>query len=233
MAQKLITEHPLRDNVTDEVNFISDDGIQSYRVTAPQVKEYVLADENVGRSAIAAAERIPVGCIMPFAGSVSPTGWLLCYGQAVSRTTYADLFAALGTTFGLGDGTTTFNLPDLRGRVIAGKDNMGGSAANRITSAAVSIDGATLGASGGAQTHTLNSSQMPSHSHTQNAHSHEPQTFFNAAPGGTSVTGIGNTTYAGSAIAAAANTATNQNTGGGGAHNNVQPTIIMNQIIKY
>lgn len=73
---------------------------------------------------------IPAGAYLPFAGSTAPTGWLLCAGQAVSRTTYAALFAVVGTTYGIGDGSTTFNLPDLRGRVIAGKDDMNGTAAN-------------------------------------------------------------------------------------------------------
>jgi microcystin-dependent protein len=87
------------------------------------------------------------------------TGWLLCTGAPVSRTTYATLFAAIGTTWGAGDTTTTFNLPDLRGRVPAGADNMGGTAANRITSASISSNApAVLGASGGnqlAQTDTM------------------------------------------------------------------------------
>lgn len=70
--------------------------------------------------------------VLPFAGSAAPAGWLLCYGQAISRTTYATLFLAIGTTFGVGDGSATFNLPDLRGRVASGADNMGGTAAGRM-----------------------------------------------------------------------------------------------------
>ena len=73
---------------------------------------------------------MPAGMLFPFAGASAPTGYLLCHGQAVSRTTYADLFTAIGTTYGTGDGSSTFNLPDLRGRVIAGQDDMGGSSAN-------------------------------------------------------------------------------------------------------
>ena len=110
------------------------------------------------------ASRIPVGVISAYAGSSAPSGWLLCAGQAVSRSTYSDLFAALSTTYGVGDGSTTFNLPDLRGRVAAGLDNMGGSAASRLTSTVLSASN-TLGASGGAQTHTLDSTQIPAHSH--------------------------------------------------------------------
>ena len=63
------------------------------------------------------ALRLPTGVVVPFAGATAPDGYLLCYGQAVSRSTYSDLFAAIGTTYGAGDGSTTFNLPDLRGRL--------------------------------------------------------------------------------------------------------------------
>src|SRR5215475_1863724 len=66
-------------------------------------------------------------CIVEsYAGPTAPAGSLLCYGQPISRTAYAGLFATLGTTYGAGDGSTTFNLPDLRGRVTAGKSDMGG-----------------------------------------------------------------------------------------------------------
>jgi len=91
----------------------------------------------------------PPGVVLPYAGASAPTGWLLCYGQAVSRTTYADLFTAISTTYGAGDGSTTFNVPDLRGRVPAGKDNMGGTAANRLTAGGSGVTGTTLGAAGG------------------------------------------------------------------------------------
>jgi microcystin-dependent protein len=72
------------------------------------------------------------GVILEYAGSTAPAGFLLCYGQAVDRTVYASLFGIIGTAYGVGDGTTTFNVPDLRGRVCAGKDDMGGTAANRL-----------------------------------------------------------------------------------------------------
>jgi hypothetical protein len=75
------------------------------------------------------------GEVKPFAGAAAPAGYLLAFGQAISRTDYAGLFAVCGTTFGAGNGSTTFNLPDLRGRVAAGKGNMGGVDANRLTGA--------------------------------------------------------------------------------------------------
>ena len=80
----------------------------------------------------AATDAVPPGAIMAFGGSAAPAGWLLCDGSAVSRTTFAALFAAISTAYGSGDGSTTFNLPDLRGRAAVGKDDLGGSAANRL-----------------------------------------------------------------------------------------------------
>lgn len=98
----------------------------------------------------------PTGSLLAYAGSAAPAGWLLCGGQAVSRTTYATLFGIIGTTYGAGNGTTTFNVPDLRGRVPAGLDNMNGTAANRLTATTMSPNGTTRGATGGAQTNTHN-----------------------------------------------------------------------------
>jgi microcystin-dependent protein len=176
----------------------------------------------------------PTGSVLPFAGSTAPTNFLLCFGQAVNRTTYADLFTVCGTTYGAGDGTTTFNLPDLRGRAIGGLDNMGGTAAGRLTSTVLTASN-TLGATGGAQTVTLTSAEMPSHTHTQDAHSHGVQRSNSAA---TSVAADASALYRPQANTGAGyfdtqvTTATNQNTGGGGAHSNTQPTIVLSYIIK-
>ncbi len=109
---------------------------------------------------------VPTGAVMPFAGAAAPAGWLLCYGQPVSRSTFADLFAAIGTTYGTGDGSTTFNVPDLRGRAVFGKDDMGGTAAGRITAGVSGINGANLGAAGGDE-------RLHAHSHTGGAHTHD------------------------------------------------------------
>ena len=69
------------------------------------------------------AAAVPAGSVVQFARNTAPTGWLKANGAAVSRTTYATLFAAIGTTFGVGDGSTTFNLPDLRGEFLRGWDD--------------------------------------------------------------------------------------------------------------
>lgn len=103
---------------------------------------------------------IPTGFVGCYAGTTPPTNTVEAYGQAVSRITYANLFSQIGTTYGAGDGVTTFNLPDLRGRVMIGLDNMGGTSANRVTAAAAD----TLGGTGGSE--TISVSQMPSHDHS-------------------------------------------------------------------
>lgn len=156
----------------------------------------------------------PVGAVIDYAGLTEPAGWLFCYGQAISRTTYAALFTILSTTYGVGDGSTTFNLPDLRGRVVAGQDDMGGTSANRLTNTSGGLNGDTLGATGGSETHTLTSSEMPAHTHTI------PVTVSETNAGA-----AGSTT-------AGATAGVTGSTGGGAAHNNVQPTIILNKIIK-
>lgn len=109
---------------------------------------------------------IPSGVVLPYAGSTAPTGYLLCYGQAVSRTTYANLFAAIGTTYGSGDGSTTFNLPDLRGRFPLGKDNMGGSAAGRVTAANASTLGGASGEENKDISHTHTYTDVVAHQHS-------------------------------------------------------------------
>ena len=204
---------------------------------------------GVSSALAGAVNAVPLGTVSGFAGSAAPSGWQLCYGQAISRTQYAGLFAVVSTTYGSGDGSTTFNVPDLRGRVVAGLDNMGGTDATRLSTSN------TLGTTTGTETITLTSAEIPSHTHTQDAHSHsgaatEPATtsFMRVvAAVGTNLeanhmAGRGSAGYADYSNATMPQhshnlsidntTATNQNTGGGGSHNNMQPTMTINYIIK-
>jgi microcystin-dependent protein len=157
---------------------------------------------------------VPAGSVIPYAGTTTPTGWLFCYGQAINRTTYSVLFDVIGTTYGVGDGSTTFNIPDLRGRLVAGQDDMGGTSANRLTGQSGGVDGDVLGASGGAETHTLTAGQLPTSATYQRETSHGGQSGVSGSglaqtPAQTALTGANNE-----------------------AHNNVQPTFILNYIIK-
>ena len=103
----------------------------------------------------------PIGALMPFAGANAPTNWLTCNGQEISRTDYADLFAIIGTTYGVGNGSTTFNVPNLQGRTILGvnstytRGSTGGSATH-TPSGSVTVNG-----------HTLTESEVPRHSHSR------------------------------------------------------------------
>lgn len=191
---------PVAVEIKDEDAMTSDSA--TALATQQSIKAYV--DSNAG---------IPTGTVSAFAGSTAPTGYALCDGSAVNRTTEAALFAVIGTTYGIGDGSTTFNLPDLRGRVIAGQDDMGGTSANRLTNQSGGLNGDTLGATGGSETHTLTTAEMPSHTHAGTQ-----QSGLQADLGSGRLTNdAGNLTGA---------------TGGDQAHNNVQPTIILNYIIK-
>lgn len=155
-----------------------------------------------------------IGDIKATARSTASAGWVMAYGQAISRTTYWALFADIGTTYGVGDGATTFNVPDLRGRVIAGQDDMGGVSADRLTSA---LNGDTLGATGGTETHTLVTSEIPAHVHTDTMY---------ISTGGSGSGPLRTATGSGSG-----STVTSDSTGGDGAHTNTQPTIILNYMI--
>ena len=121
----------------------------------------------------------PAGAILAYGGATAPTGWLLCQGQAVSRSTYAHLFSVLGTTFGVGDGSTTFNLPDLRQRFPLGK--------------AASGTGSTLGATGGAIDHTHTG---PSHTHTGPSHTHTISHTHQVDPPSTATSSDGSHSHA-------------------------------------
>jgi microcystin-dependent protein len=107
---------------------------------------------------------VPIGAFLDYCGTTAPnSAFVLPYGQAISRTAYSALFALVGTTFGVGDGSTTFNVPDLRGRICAALDNMGGTAAGRIGTISTdngTISGTMLGSTGGQATHTQTLAEM-------------------------------------------------------------------------
>lgn len=167
------------------------------------------------------SDSVPIGAIQAFGGETAPEGWLICDGSAVSRETYLDLFKAIGTTYGAGDGNTTFNLPDLRGNVAIG----------------VSSNYA-LGDSGGQETHlhstgnhTLTLSEIPSH-----AHGYQRPVLMWGSGGNVAWPSSGKDSK-GSDQWGYNST---ENVGGGGAHNhgntgstsNMQPYIVTNYIIK-
>ena len=154
-----------------------------------------------------ASNGVVIGSVQMFAGSVAPSGYLICDGSELSRATYSALFNVIDVTYGNGNGSTTFNLPNLKGKISVGLD-----------SSQTEFD--TLGEIGGAKTHTLTESEMPSHRH--------------------GITGYVRTTYDEndifsnySGLDTGNNTYWSSYTGGNQAHNNLQPYLVMNYIIKY
>lgn len=167
--------------------------------------------EDMGESSsMVPVDMIDVGTIVPYSGSEAPKNWLICDGRAVSRATYVELFNVIGTTYGSGDGSTTFNLPDLKGKVITGFDSSDN-------------DFNEIGKTGGEKTHKLTVEEMPSHNHTatmDNFIVNNTASRFNFAEGNVN-------SYS---LLASTKTA---NTGGNQSHNNLQPYIVVNYIIKY
>lgn len=162
------------------------------------------------------ATSVPIGVVTSWAGSSVPTNWLDCDGSLKSKSTYAALYAILGTIWGAGD-ASNFNLPDLRGQTIIGVGTGSG------------LTPRALAASVGTETHQLTSAEMPSHTHVQNSHTHTVPSPDRAANSG-SAFDVFDTP--GSSWTSGATTATNQNTGGDGAHNNMQPSRALRYIIK-
>jgi len=192
---------------------------------------------------------VPIGGMLDYTGSTAPnSAFVLPYGQAISRTTYSSYFSLVSTTYGTGDGSTTFNLPDLRGRVVAGKDNMGGTGAGRMQTANGGVDGATLGAAGGADTHTLTRAQLPTGitvtgtvtvdstgvddiTRLNNGSSNLQDANTSTGPGTASRVFPGSAASGFNIQSTGSATLTSNNTSGD-AHTIVQPTIVLNKILR-
>lgn len=171
---------------------------------------------------------VPVGTEVAYHGGDIPPGWLLEYGQIVNIADYPALFLKLATRYG-GDGVSTFGIPDSRGRATFGKDDMGGTPANRVTSGLSGVNGAALGAVGGGQTVTLTAAQMPSHAHSD---------YYERSSVGTSSYDAtdGNMTANANYVTSFGNSGgwtTGGGAGSGGAHSNLPPAIVANKMIKY
>lgn len=151
----------------------------------------------------------PVGSMVEWPAATAPQGWLLARGQAVSRTTYAELFALIGTTYGSGNGSSTFNLPDMRGRVPVGMNT-------------AETEFNALGKTYGTKTHTLTTAEMPAHTHSASNNS------GHYVYGGSSQ-GAG---FQGTGFRSQMTAVTTGSAGSGNAHNNVQPSIALNYIIR-
>lgn len=196
---------------------------------------------------------MPLGAVVDFAGVTPPNTWMLCFGQAIEVAAYPDFVAAcyvgnaLNATAGFGYRATSQTnpsanrstsgqfivLPDLRGRVGAGKDDMGGSSANRLN---YHLQGSVLGASGGIERHVLDISEIPSHNHggkvlPSGTHNHQYQSGGPGTGSGGSGALTGAPTFVNTSDSGL-HDHTIQSEGGGGSHINIQPTLIMNKIIK-
>ena len=200
----------------------------------------------IGMKMNAQAFLVPIGSVHQFAGSVAPDGYFICDGSELSRNLYTQLFSVIGTTYGVGDGSTTFNLPNLKGNVAVGYD-------------ATKTYANTLGQTGGEKEHVLTVSEMPSHNHTGTTdsaglhnhgitdpgHTHsyfnQPNSvsIINGLDAGADNANVGQTTGSSTTGITINNagthvhTFTTNNTGGDQPHNNLQPYLVMNYIIKY
>lgn len=211
-------------------------GVASFGMAVPS------STAGSGLTGVSGAVLVPIGAVSFFAGSSAPSGWLLCYGQSLLRASYAELFSVIGTTYGAAD-ATHFSLPDLRGRTGVGLDNMGGSSANRLNNAACDLSGVrnTLGGAGGEGAHTLTTPEIATHSHgvTDPGHTHalhmaasvigvSGANFIAPSVGNPFGTGLANSV---GTTDSSTTGITTQNAGGGGAHNNCQPSLMINMII--
>lgn len=202
-----------------------------------------------GAITITALTLLSPGIVVPFAGATAPTGWLLCDGSAVNRSVYAALFAIISTTYGAGDGSTTFNLPNLVDKFTAGAGSayaLGSSGGSTTTSSAGSHNH-----TGNAGATTLSTSQIPSHTHTGTTSTIGDHTHTYVAPTGTLGGGLAGsgggyniTSNTSGAAGSHSHTFTSNATGGGDSHTHTistdgththtvtPPYLALNYIIK-
>jgi microcystin-dependent protein len=170
---------------------------------------------------------LPIGTVLPYGGTTAPTGFLLCHGQQLSRTTYADLFDVIGTSFGYATGTTFF-LPDLRGQFIRGWDAMGGVAASNDPDSASRTASGTNGATG----NNVGSEQTDAfaeHDHGGGAHTHNISAEAADDTGNGAITGGTNTSDPNTTVATSSSGSIITSSGG----NETRPTnIYLSFIIK-
>lgn len=207
-------------------------------ISGVQVAEFTSGGLTTG------AQRF-IGELFPYTGSTAPARTVLAYGQTLSRTTYAALWAfaqteiaAGNTLYNNGNGSTTFGIMDMRGRGTAGKDNMGGSAASRLTTAGGGVDGATLGAAGGSQSTTLLTVNLPAYTPTGTVATDVKQAGGAAQGQGILFTGANNIGMGGTATGAVQSpllgisTFTGVAQGGTStAFSNVPPAIVTNYLL--
>lgn len=164
------------------------------------------------------------GTIEMYAGQEAPAGWLICDGSAISRTTYSKLFEVIGQTYGAGDGNTTFNLPDMRGRTPIGVG----------TGTATGATAHTLGQKAGAETHTLTEAQLPSVTGSFGIRRWTTGSLVLTASGKMSYTtySASNNTCAAYGTAQSTGDKVTMSFGSGQSHNNMQPYIAITYIIS-
>ena len=224
----------------------ADDHETTFAVTDPTADRTITFPDADGTVALSAdiSTAVPVGTVLVTAqtSGTEPTGYKFCNGQDLNTHTFAALHAVISNTYGgtaynagvtdQSGVTTTFKVPDIRGRVVAGQDNMGGTTSqNNLTGFSGGINGDTLGATGGSEKHRLLTTQMPSHTHGDG--SYQANTSRRTSSGENASGQNLASTNADSFTAVTLDVSgTSGSTGGGEEHNNVQPTIILNYMIK-
>jgi microcystin-dependent protein len=168
---------------------------------------------NLGFKLLGTTQVSMLGAIFLYAGSDEPDDWMICDGRAIDRTSFSPLFSMVGTTYGVGDGMSTFNIPDLRGRCAVGSGQ--GSTAEGGTAGT----SRSLGQKGGTETHTLTSAQMP-------AHTHGVTTYTTATDASLQLLGSG------LRITAQNTAGVSASAGSGGAHPNMSPYAVLNYLIR-